>query len=123
LYNNLGEMAGRQGHYTLAENYLKESLVIHRDLGDMPGIALCLANLAQVALRQKNTEKFVWLYGAIERLRVSIGANMQDDEKEGFEQNVTAARRQLGLARFEQLWGTGQSLSLEQVIAQALEGV
>jgi hypothetical protein len=113
-------MAGRQGELKLAEGYLKESLSIHRDLEDIRGIALCLANLAQVALHDGQVEKFVWLYGATQQLRQSIGANMQADEGEGFENNLASARQQLGADRFEQVWLAGQLLDLEQVIDKVM---
>ncbi len=53
----IGTRRLHQGRYKEAEKLLKESLAIHREIGDHRGVGLCLNNLGVVAEQQRRNEE------------------------------------------------------------------
>jgi predicted ATPase/class 3 adenylate cyclase/uncharacterized protein HemY len=117
----LGWAAMRHGDWKGAIARLGESLEVRREIGDVGGSAWCLERLAQVALAKGQTEKAVRLFSAAAALRASIGSVVDHADQSEYENTRNALRAKLGQERFAAVWNEGRELTLEQVIAYALE--
>jgi hypothetical protein len=65
-------------------------------------------------------ERAARLWGAAERQRQAIGCRPAPAARATYERALATARAQLDEATFEAAWAAGRSLSLAQVIADAL---
>jgi tetratricopeptide (TPR) repeat protein len=101
-------------------NY-RESLTVSQEIGEKRCIAYCLEGFAKVALRLANPNRATHLLGAAEALRHAIGAPLIQAEQQEFDQDVAAARNQLGEETFEVKYAEGRALRLEQAVGLALE--
>ena len=119
-HQGLGETALAQSDVALATTHLVEALMLSRDLGDKAGTAWCLAGLAGVASLNEEPERAAWLWGAAEALRQSIGAREAPASRATHERLKNEVRIQLGEAAFNAKWAEGQTVSLEQAIAEAI---
>jgi predicted ATPase/class 3 adenylate cyclase/Flp pilus assembly protein TadD len=117
----LGWAAIRNGDWKRAIARLGESLEVRREIGDAGGSAWCLERLAQVVLAKGQTEKAVRLFGAAAALRASIGSVVDHADQTEYENTRNALRTKLGQERFATVWNEGHGMTLEQVIAYALE--
>ncbi len=94
--------------------------------------ATCLAGLAAIAKGKGNLERAAWLFGATQAFLESLGTDLEATDPDRydrevvtghqtkFEHNMATVRAMLGNKAFEQAWATGQTISLEQVVAFAL---
>jgi len=119
-HQGLGETALAQGDAALATPHFMEALALFRDVGDRAGMSWCLAGLAGTAALDEEPERAVWLWGAAEALRQSIGAREAPAARATHERLKAEVRKQLGEAVFNAKWAEGQAASLEQAFAQAL---
>jgi tetratricopeptide (TPR) repeat protein len=138
-----GVLAYAQGDYTSARSLFEESLALRRELGNKVGIASSLAGLGGVVVRSAvptgNTgnvgdvgkvgsrgpggaERGARMLGAVEALLETIGAVLDADDRLPYERSVASVRAQLGEEAFKRAWEKGRAMSMEQVIAFALEG-
>jgi predicted ATPase len=116
---NLGEEAQSQGKSVEAIGRYVESLAMRAELGDKEGIAYCLEGLADVAGARGQPKRAARLWGAAAALRENIGAPLPPLEREKYERTVAAARTQYEAAAFDAAFLAGQSMTLEQVAAEA----
>src|SRR5262249_55097246 len=79
------------------------------------GIVRGLAGIAEVAAAQGQAERAGRLFGAADRL-LPAASNYRDD----LNRRVAAARAHLDAATFETGWATGQAMTQEQAITEAL---
>ena len=138
VHNNLGNVALVQENYEAARTSYQESLALSYKIGSKQHIANTLSGLAGVTVtvrRQavatpqlKRTmlpsdfyERAVRLLGAIATILQEIGGVLEPMERSINEQAATAARLALGEEAFAKAWKAGQTISLEQAIALALE--
>ena len=119
-YQGLGETALAQGNATLAVTHLVESSRLFHDLEDRAGVSWCLAGLAGVAALDEEPEHAVWLWGAAEALRQSIGARPAPAARATRERLQAQVRSQLGETAFNAKWAEGQAASVEDAIAEAM---
>jgi predicted ATPase/class 3 adenylate cyclase len=117
----LGWAAIRNGDWKRAIARLGESLEVRREIGDVGGSAWCLERLAQVALAKGQAEKAVCLFSAAAALRAAIGSVVDHADQTEYENTRNALRAKLGQERFAAMWNEGHAMTLEQVIAYALE--
>lgn len=117
----LGWAAMRHGDWKRAVARLGESLEVRREIGDVGGSAWCLERLAQVVLVKGQAEKAVRLFSAAAALRASIGSVVDPADQNEYENTRNSLRSKLGQERFTAVWNEGHGLTLEQVIAYALE--
>jgi hypothetical protein len=66
-------------------------------------------------------ERTARLLGAAEALRAAIGLPLPPAERPDYERTVAAARAQLDEAAFATAWAQGRAMSLDQLVAYALE--
>ncbi|MBO0805587.1 MAG: LuxR family transcriptional regulator, partial [Nocardiopsaceae bacterium] len=88
---------------------LRRAAAMKHELGDVVGIAYCVGGLGLMAIGQERHERAVWLLGAAEALWNQAGRRYAGNIylEEWHRQATTAARKQLGDERYEQLWASG----------------
>jgi non-specific serine/threonine protein kinase len=97
-----------------------QSLTLRCGLGDPQGIASCLVGSAEQARAEGQPERAARLLGATEAASSAIGYVLTRHEQALYEREVAAVRVALGEARFEAERAAGQSLTVEQAVAEAL---
>jgi tetratricopeptide (TPR) repeat protein len=119
LYS-LGSVEKEQGNYSTARSFFEQALAIRVELGNTRFIAYSLRSFASLSAVQGLPERAARLWGAEEALRAAIGAPLAPREREKFDLEVYTVRVALGEAAFAVAWTKGQMMTLEQVIAYAL---
>ena len=118
----LGAAVDAQGDAVRAIALLREGLVVQQQLGVKHGVAESLERFALLAARQKLPERTARLLGAAEALRAAIGLPLPPAERPDYERTVAAARAQLDEATFAAAWAEGQAMTVDEAIAEALNG-
>jgi hypothetical protein len=72
-------------------------------------------------MEQGQTEKAARLFGAGAALRASIRSVIDPADQPAYNSKIRSLRRELGKERFKTIWYEGRTLTLEQVVAYALE--
>ena len=120
---HLGQVACRQGEFEKAALLCGESLSLNQGLKDERGVIACLSAFAGIAAASGKVGLASQLFGAVEALlSVSSIRLLQVDQME-FDRNLVILRAQLNSATLEKAWAKGKAMSLEEVIAFALEEV
>jgi tetratricopeptide (TPR) repeat protein len=91
--------------------------------GDKALLAFGIEGLARVALSEGQPKHMVRLCGAADALRVAIEAPLPPPDRPLYERTLAEAHRLLGEEEFAQAWSEGRTMTLEQAIAYALEGL
>ncbi len=119
----LGNVALLQGHHAQAAALFKESIRLHREHGDKHSTSRVLEALARLALAHGRSEQAARLLGAADGLLQAIGAVLAPVERVDYDRTVAMAREVLGDQRFDVAYAEGRTLSLDQLIEQALSEV
>jgi predicted ATPase/class 3 adenylate cyclase len=116
----LGRLAVDQGRFEEGRPHLLETLRLFQSLGDMSGIAFTLDDLATLEIGLGRLERAIVLSGAAEHIRKALGGAAPTALV-----TVPMARERasgvLDDAVIEAAWMRGQSMSLDQALAYALE--
>ncbi len=118
--HNLGHATHRLGDARAARDLFTEALVLCRELGDVRGMAECVAGLA-CALAATQPERTGRLLGAAMASIEAAGPHLSRSSAGDYAHAQGIARRQLGDAAYDGAWRQGWALSLEQAVALALE--
>jgi LuxR family transcriptional regulator, maltose regulon positive regulatory protein len=118
---SLGQLAELHGDQTRAAALYRESLTLRWPLRDTLSLAESLTGLAGVAAVTQQPERAARLCGAVESLLGTIGASLSSLMLAYYDRTVAIARTQLDAAAFAAAWAAGRALSLDQVVAWALE--
>ncbi|HET9111947.1 MAG TPA: LuxR C-terminal-related transcriptional regulator, partial [Ktedonobacterales bacterium] len=119
LQHNLGYLALRSGEPRRALRLFRESLGLFQRAGDQRGVAECLAGLAGTFGALRQPERAARLFGAANTLSESLGAAGWAANAADEDWSLALTKRQLDGATFAAAWAAGQSLSVEQAIAEA----
>ena len=120
----LADVARAQGDVRCAQQLYAQSLAVLYRLhlqGSRYGMAGCLQGLAAVLCTLGQLERGVRLFGAAAALRAAVGLPESPAKRATCERDVARARAAVGDDAFVAAWAAGQEMSLEQVIAEALE--
>lgn len=117
----LGRIALDQGAYERATACYQESLILRQEIGEKEGIATALEGLAAVTGMQGQPVSAARLCGSAESLRTLLGAPLTPIDRPYYEQTVAAIRAQLDEPTFLKAWTTGQAMTLEEAIAEAVQ--
>ena len=109
----LATVVYEQGDAGRATALYEESLALRTALGDKHGMAECCEGLAEVAVAQRHLERAARLCGAAETLRATTGAALAPRERARVDRTVSAARGELGDARFLAARMAGKAMALE----------
>jgi predicted ATPase/transcriptional regulator with XRE-family HTH domain len=100
-----------------------ESLRIHEELADMPGMALTLLGFATVAHRQGNGIRAAILCGAEQAMRHSSHLAVPPAVAAIYAREIERIREQLDEAAFNQAVAQGNEMNLAEALAFARQGV
>jgi predicted ATPase/class 3 adenylate cyclase len=117
-----GSIARKQGDLTKAWALQREALSLHWAMGNLHRVAETLQMLAASAAAGGQVAAAARLLGAAATLRETIGVPQPVVWRHDTEAAVAPARAMFGEERWAAAFGAGQALSLEQAIAEALEG-
>jgi tetratricopeptide (TPR) repeat protein len=116
----LGRAKRAQGDVASATALIQEGLILCQQFNHKPGIATALEGLAGLAIAE-NAGQAARLFGAADAIRGALGTPLSLIDRPAYEHDAAAAQAQLGEAAFAGAWAAGQSLTLEQAIARALQ--
>ncbi len=116
--SNLGEVARDLGEHAAAVAYYREGLGLWADLKDRWNTAATLDGLAGLAAELRRPDAAVRLFGAAAAMRDAAGVPLPPNERAEHERYLGLAREALGEASFAAAWKAGQSLALEEAIAE-----
>jgi hypothetical protein len=120
---NLGNLALAQNDFDLAEKQGLKVILGLRERAEVYGIDGALDILASVAACRGEIRRAARIWGGVEGYRDVRGVPWPPDEREMIEPHIEAARTQLDGAAWEEEWERGRSMSLDQTVGYALEGV
>ena len=116
----LALVAVRLGDLAAARAALEEGVAVRRALGDEGGLAASFQGLAALAAAEGKAVKAARLFGAAEKVRERVGANLPNSELVEYHHNVAVARAQLSEDEFTAAWAEGRAMSLEEALDDAL---
>ncbi len=110
---------------TAAASLFRESVTLRRNLGDGRGIADSLDAFAELASASgkegEGVAQAAQLLGAADALRESIGAAVWPVSRERHTRVVAAVRERLGETAFTEMWETGRTLPLADLVQRLLD--
>ncbi len=121
--NCLAEVARGRGDPALARSLYQEAIREVRDLGhsSSSAVGVHLYGLALLAVAEGEARKATILFSAqdsiIERLKMVYAPSSKPE----FDQGVTTTKACLGEAEWASAWSQGRAMSLDEMIAYALE--
>jgi non-specific serine/threonine protein kinase len=118
----VGRIRGAQGDVVAAQANLVEALNLAWAKGPRLVLAAALDELGVQAVQQGHPQYGVHLLAAAAVLRQRMGTPARPADRPANEGAVAAARAALGADTFDEVWATGQTLPLEQVVDRALAG-
>jgi predicted ATPase len=117
----LAQVAMKQSDYSQAEVWLKESLMIGKEIGKRNGsIAETLAALASVHQAQGRSERAAWLWGATEGLIDILDYSFHAADFVDYYHNTSDIAGKIDPHAFLAAWELGRHMSPEQAIEYAL---
>jgi class 3 adenylate cyclase/tetratricopeptide (TPR) repeat protein len=125
IANSLSSLTNLLVHlskYEGVRDMLDESLRINQELGDRTAIAYCLEDFASLAAGTGHPEQALRLAGAAAALRADIGGPLAAGEQAALDRTLKPARASLDEQDQAAAWESGQALSMEVAIAEALQG-
>lgn len=117
---DLGMVARDQGDEATAHAHFRQSLLLRRELEDKPGIAASLLGLAELHKKQGQFRHALWLFGAAESARETLGAALPPRERDSYAQKLAALRAEMGEAVSARLHQRGRAAAPEQALRFAL---
>ncbi len=115
----LGRIRGAQGAAAAARTDLTEALALAEVAGPRVVVAAALDALGVQDARQGEAQRAVHFLGAAATLRHTMGTPVPPADQPAIEGALAAARASLDDATFTDAWAAGQTLPVEQLIAQA----
>jgi tetratricopeptide (TPR) repeat protein len=119
--NDLGEVAKDQGNDARALSLFRASLALYQEVKEAAGIAMCLDSLAEAFRRQDQLVRAAQLYGAAQALRQAAGVVLSHRYSVEYDQSVAAVCAQLNEPAFTAAWDQGRVMTLDQMIACAMD--
>jgi len=117
----MGALALSRGEVTRTDDLHRESLTLSWELRDKRRIAESLEQIAGVRAARGENEAATRLLAASDALRAQIGAPLPFGEQARFDKSVAATRARLGERAFSHAWAGGQTRTLAEAVADALE--
>jgi predicted ATPase len=118
---SMGLMALERGHTARARQAFTESLYTGYGGGLRWLVALDLEGLAGVAAADGLPDRAARFFGAAQAIRAASGTPIQPTHAARCEQRVTAVRQTLGDQLYAEVFARGRAMTLDQVIAEALD--
>jgi tetratricopeptide repeat protein len=119
VLTHLASLALSDGDSEQARGLFRQSLAIRQDLGDMPGLASAMENLAG-AVATDDAEAAARLHGAAESLRESLRAMVPPQAANTHDQSLADLEARLGADRFTAARREGRSMTPNEALATLL---
>jgi len=119
--NILGRVAQQRGDLQRAAAILRENMACRREANARTQ-AEGLEGMAGLAWAEGQPERAARLFAAARALRETSGSAMTPVDRVDCERHLASVRAVLGEERFAAARAEGQAMSLEQAVADALEG-
>jgi len=117
----LAQLAWREGNYQKAIALCKKSLNLNQEVGDPRGVMACLAGFADIAVAQGKFERGARLMAAVETQLSAVGIRLLHIDQIEYERNLALLRAKLEEKILDKFWAKGKAMSLDEVIAFALQ--
>ncbi|MDO8485211.1 MAG: adenylate/guanylate cyclase domain-containing protein [Candidatus Limnocylindrales bacterium] len=106
-----------------SRDYARHALRHFRDAGDVAGITLVLDDLASIAVAQDDAPRAARLFGGARHLQHTTGTDLANYVEETYKQfDAPSPRGALPPEDFERYGAEGAAMSLDELVAYALEG-
>jgi hypothetical protein len=119
--NGLAEVHADSKEYPTAIGYLRQCLSIRHQIGNLNGISIALRSLAVFVNQLGAVTLAVQVESASNKTRHEAGVVFTHIEQVANENFIAQLRTQLGKPAFNKAWTSGQKMSLEQMMALALD--
>ncbi|MGI8854917.1 MAG: ATP-binding protein [Thermomicrobiales bacterium] len=119
VLKNLGDVARMTQDIAGATALYTQSMTRYRAASNTLGIVECIESLALIAGVHAQWERGARLLGVAAALRETIDAPLPLVDRAAIEEGTGQTRAALGAVSFAAAWADGQTLSLEQAIADA----
>ena len=118
----LATVARAEGDHERAARLFGEGLTLSAEVEDRSSLAYYLQGLAAIAASEGELARAARLWGAAEALLESteIVAYAHAPDPSLYQRQVAAARERLDEAAWEAAWAEGRTMTLEEVVAEAL---
>jgi predicted ATPase/DNA-binding XRE family transcriptional regulator len=116
----LGRVARAQGDSMRALALCRESLVLSQKLDNKAYIAFCLTALAGVIQSTGDSARAARLFGVAQVLLESIGAVLDPRGRLEYDNDLAAARLQLGTVAFAREWQEGRMMKGDRAVMEAM---
>jgi predicted ATPase/class 3 adenylate cyclase len=120
LYN-LGWIALLQNDLDRAADLYRDSLSLSWDTGMNPLVQMALEGFACVAGAEGETERAARLWGAAQSLHATKGIPRDPDFLAEADARISAVRSGMGEEVWEEAWGKGRVMTLDEAVSYALE--
>jgi tetratricopeptide (TPR) repeat protein len=120
---NLGNLALAQNDFDLAEKQGLKVILDLQERAEVYGIDSALDILASVTASRGEIRRAARIWGGVEGYRDARDLPWAPDEREVIEPHIDAAGTRLDEAAWEEEWERGKSMTLDQTVGYALEGV
>jgi non-specific serine/threonine protein kinase len=120
--SELAHIAREEGQLEAARAAYRRTIVQWQDAGNRGAVAHQLECFAFIARAEGQPERGARLLGAAEALRETAGVPMAVYERPEHTREVDALRAALGAAACDAARAQGRALTLEQAVAEAVEG-
>jgi non-specific serine/threonine protein kinase len=119
--NCLAGLALEDGHFERTAALAEEALHLFHALGDRLTVADVLPRLAAVALHQGQPAVATRLLAATDTIRTDLGVPPSATDRTAWRDALSASHIVLGEDAFEHAWAAGAALSLNEIVAEALQ--
>lgn len=120
ILGNLSLVEIERGDYARALALQTESLTTSSQLPSPSWLAKCLENSAIIAAATGQPDRAARCFGAAAALRARVGSTIQQNNQAITGRFVARARAALGDEAFGQIAATGQAMTIDQVVDDAL---
>jgi non-specific serine/threonine protein kinase len=115
---NLAWASSQIGGDTRSREWYGRALDIFAILGDRWALVHVIKGVAFLDLRAGKTSRSVRLLGAASAVRDADGIRFSASEEARHQQVIAEARREIGDKDFDQIWGSGFKMSLDEAVEQ-----
>jgi hypothetical protein len=111
-----------EGGFQRAEELIRESRALRRELGDRPGILASLEGFAALETARGHLGRAARLFGAADTWREAHDIRRTPHQQVASDRYLTTGRTRLSMQAFESAWAEGRAMTLEDALRDALEG-
>jgi predicted ATPase/DNA-binding CsgD family transcriptional regulator len=121
VLRRLAFLAAADEDYEYARTLCRESLGVNLLSGHHRAVAASIVGLAGLSIAQGEAVHAARLLGAADRMLRDIAAHLLLTDQIEYERHLETVRTRLDTEAFNRAWAEGQSMTLEQSVADALE--